>query len=430
MNCAEYKELLVEYIEGLLDESRKQQVAEHLKNCRNCRAEAAQLANLHDRLVNNGKNVARSKFEDKVMDKIVREQNVRLKAAAKAGSALKLRSIIMKSPFVKIAAAAIIIIAILIGINPFKPSITFAQVVKPILNARTMIFDMILGADETGMVMHEIVVGPRIRRTMSNMPNMIMVIDLDSENMLVLDSEAKTAVYADIEGDLGDRTRSYIRFVRQIIKKLQDGQVEDLGEQMIDGRKAVGFVGRGHNEEVTIWADAQTAVPIRIEVQIGQDLAFIMKNFEFDVDVDELLVSMDVPSGYTLKDAQMDLGNATEQDFVESLRIWAEVIRDGSFPEAIGTVNAMEQMPVLIQKLGQMQVTEEQGTKMGVSFGKGMLFHQIVESQGQWGYTGAGVKLGDASKAVFWYQPQGSSTYRVIYGDLTVKDVAPEDLPQ
>jgi len=248
--------------------------------------------------------------------------------------------------------------------------------------------------------------------------------------MLVLDSEAKTAVYADIEGDLGDRTRSYIRFVRQIIKKLQDGQVEDLGEQMIDGRKAVGFVGRGHNEEVTIWADAQTAVPIRIEVQIGQDLAFIMKNFEFDVDVDELLVSMDVPSGYTLKDAQMDLGNATEQDFVESLRIWAEVIRDGSFPEAIGTVNAMEQMPVLIQKLGQMQVTEEQGTKMGVSFGKGMLFHQIVESQGQWGYTGAGVKLGDASKAVFWYQPQGSSTYRVIYGDLTVKDVAPEDLPQ
>jgi hypothetical protein len=430
MNCAEYKELLVEYIEGLLDESRKQQVAVHLKDCPNCRAEAAKLTNLHDRLVNNGKNTAKSRLEDKVMDRIVREQSTRLKAANKAGSALRLRSIIMKNPFVKIAAAAVIIIAAVIVLNPIGSSVTWAQVVKPILNSRTMIFDMIIGADETGMFAHEIVVGSRIRRTMSNIPNMTMVIDLDSENMLVLNSAEKTAIYADIEGDLGDRTRSYIRFVRQIIKKLQDGQVEDLGEQMIDGRKAVGFVGRGHNEEVTIWADPQTAVPIRIDVQIGQDLAFTMKNFEFDVEVDELLVSMDVPPGYTLKDTQMDLGNATEEDFVESLRIWAEVIRDGSFPEAIGTVNAMEQMPVLIQKLGQMQVTEEQGTQMGMSFGKGMLFHQMLETGGQWGYTGAGVKLGDASKAVFWYQPQGSSTYRVIYGDLSVKDVAPEDLPQ
>ena len=429
MNCAEYKELFVEYIEGLLDESRRQQVEEHLKDCPNCRAEVQQLTNLHDRLVDNGKNTAQSNLEDKVMDKIVREQSARLKAAAKAGTALRLRRTFMKSPLTKIAAAAVIIIAAVIVLNPIGSSVTWAQVVKPILNARTMIFDMILGADETGMVAHEIVVGPRIRRTMSNLPNMTMIIDLDGESMLVLDTEAKTAVYADIEGDLGDRTRSYIRFVRQVIRQLQDGQVEDLGEQIIDGRKAIGFVGRGHNEQVTIWADAQTAVPIRIEVHIGQDMAFVMKNFEFDADVDEMLVSLDVPPGDTLKDTQMDLGNATEEDFVESLRIWAEVICDGSFPEAIGTKNAMEQMPVLVQKLGQMQVTEEQGTQIGVSFGKGMLFHQILESQGQWGYTGAGVKLGDANAQVFWYQPQGSSTCRVIYGDLHVEDVAPENLP-
>jgi hypothetical protein len=430
MNCKDCKENLVEYVEGLLDESQKQAVSEHLKSCPNCRAELQQLTNLHERLVKNGKALARSDFENDVMNQILREQNVQLKKVSRATKALDIRRIIMKSPFVKIAAAAVVIIAVLIGLNPFKPSITFAQVVKPILNARTMIFDMILGADETGMVAHEIVVGPRIRRTMSNLPNMTMIIDLDSENMLVLDSEAKTAVYADIEGDLGNRTRSYIRFVRQIIKQLQDGQVEELGEQMIDGQKAIGFVGRGHNEEVTIWADPQTAIPIRIDVQIGQDLGFIMKNFEFDVDVDELLVSMDVPDGYTLKKTDMNLGNASEEDFVESLRIWADVINDGTFPDAIGTTNAMEEMPTLIQKLGEMKVTEEEGTRIGVTFGKGMLFHQILESNSKWQYTGGGVKLGDASKVVFWYQPQGSSTCRVIYGDLSVKDVAPEDLPQ
>ena len=91
----------------------------------------------------------------------------------------------------------------------------------------------------------------------------------------------------------------------------------------------------------------------------------------------------------------------------------------------------MQQMPTLVQKVTAMQVSEEEGTKIGMSFAKGMLFHQMLDNGGcDWKYAGAGVKLGDASKPVFWYQPQGSATYRVIYGDLSVKDVAPEDLPK
>jgi hypothetical protein len=47
-----------------------------------------------------------------------------------------------------------------------------------------------------------------------------------------------------------------------------------------------------------------------------------------------------------------------------------------------------------------------------------------------WHYAGAGVKLGDAATAIFWYQSSGSDTYRVIYGDLSAKDVAEKDLPK
>jgi len=338
----------------------------------------------------------------------------------------------MKNPITRIAAAAAVIIVAALGINYFMaPSVTWAQVIEPILNARTVIFDLILGADDTGIVSHEIVVGSRMRRTMSNMPNMTMVIDLDNAKLLALDTEAKTAVYADIAGDLGDRTRSYIKFVRQIISQLQDGQVEQLGEQVIDGQKAVLFVGKGQNEEVRIWADPQTAHPIRIEAKIGQEFSFAMKNFEFDAAVDESLVSMDVPDGYTLQKNDIALGNTTEEDFVESLRIWAEIIGDGTFPEAIGSESAMKQMPVLVQKVNAMQVSEEKGTQIGMGFARGLMFHQMLENQGgKWHYAGAGVKLGDADTPIFWYQPKGSDTYRVIYGDLSVKDVAPEDLPK
>ena len=59
-----------------------------------------------------------------------------------------------------------------------------------------------------------------------------------------------------------------------------------------------------------------------------------------------------------------------------------------------------------------------------------MIFHQLYETGGQWHYAGAGVKLGDASKAVYWYKPKGTSTWRVIYGDLSVKEVAQENLPE
>ena len=337
----------------------------------------------------------------------------------------------MKSPVTRIAAAAAVIIVAALGINYIMtPSVTWAQVIEPILNARTLVFDMILGTDDTGMVTHEIVVDSRMRRTMSNMPNMTLIIDIDNATLLALDTEAKTAVYADMAGELGDRHRSYIKFVRQIIRQLQDGQVEQLGERVIDGQKAIGFVGRGQNEEVTIWADPETALPIRIEAQIGQEFSFTMKNFEFNAAVDESLMSMDVPDGYTLQETNLDLGNAAEEDFVESLRIWTEIIGNGTFPDTIGTENAMKQMPVLVQKVAAMQVSEEKGTEIGMSFAKGMLFHQTVNSQGEWNYAGAGVKLGDANTAIFWYQPQGSASYRVIYGDLSVKDVAAENLPK
>jgi hypothetical protein len=45
-------------------------------------------------------------------------------------------------------------------------------------------------------------------------------------------------------------------------------------------------------------------------------------------------------------------------------------------------------------------------------------------------YTGKGVQLGQSNRPIFRYRPEGSKTYRVIYGDLTVKDVDPGRIPK
>jgi len=338
--------------------------------------------------------------------------------------------IIMRISITKVAVAAAVIIVAAIGVLSIsEPSITFADVIEPILNAQTMIFEVIIGDEQTGTSMNETISGQLIRRTISNMSGMTMIIDLEGARMLVLNDTDNSAGYVDIQGTVKERHQSYIKFLRQVITKLKDNQ-QELGEQEIDGRKAIVFEAQGRNQGVKIWADPETALPIRIELTLGQMFS-IMKNFQFDPPIDESLVSMDVPAGYTLDKTEFDMTDVTEQDFIESLRIWAKVIRDGTFPEAIGTENVMKQLPVLGEKMMSLNLPEEEASQMGGNFGKGMLFHQILETgSGEWHYAGSEVKLGDASKAVFWYLPDGTDTYRVIYGDLSVKDVAPENLPK
>jgi hypothetical protein len=427
MNCAECKEILVAYLEGLLTEPQKHAVTDHLKDCHTCQAEVKQLTNLRDRLVSNGKAVAQSDLEDEVLNRIVREQNVRLKAANKAGAGLKLRRLIMRSSITRIAVAAAVFVVAALGVHyMMAPSITFADVVKPLLNARTLILDIIVGGNDTSPVMHDTIVGSRVRRVISTQGHIVNIFDPDGGEMLTLHTEEKTAIYTDIQGHLQEQTRGYMTFLRKTITDVQnnpDFEVRELGEKEIDGQKVIGFA----TDDFTVWADAETALPVRVEIP---EFSMVFTNFQFNVPVEELesLVSMDVPDGYTLvKNEGFDMGTSTEQDLVECLRFWAEVLLDGNFPEDIGMEEIIKLAPQIEAKLGELEVSPEEGAQKGMSLGKGMLFHMGLKDRH---YAGSGVKVGETDKAVFWYLPEGSETYRVIYGDLSVKDVAAGDLPK
>jgi len=428
MNCEESKELLVAYFEGLLEDSEQKAVEEHLKDCSSCQAELQELTGLHDRLVTNGKALAQINLEKDVMNQVIREQNVRLKATARATDALKIRRLIMKSSMTRIAAAAAVIVVAALGVHYMMgPSVTFADVVKPLLNARTLILDMIVGDEETGTVIHDIIVDQRIRRVISGQEHVVNIIDPESAKMLTLHTEGKIAAHSDIQGSLQEGTRDYVASLRKTITDVQNNpgfKAKELGEREIDGQKVIGFSANGF----TIWADAETALPVRIEVESPQ-LSAVFKNFQFNVPVEELesLVSMDLPDGYTEQKKVFDMTTSTEQDLVECLRIWAEVLMDGNFPEAIGMEELMTQLPQIEAKLGESVASAEEGTQKGMTLGKGMLFIMGLKDQH---YAGNGVKLGEADKAIFWYLPEGAGTYRVIYGDLSVKDVAEENLPK
>jgi hypothetical protein len=38
------------------------------------------------------------------------------------------------------------------------------------------------------------------------------------------------------------------------------------------------------------------------------------------------------------------------------------------------------------------------------------------------------VKLGTPNRPIFWYKPTGAEKYRVVYADLSVKELTPEEV--
>jgi hypothetical protein len=345
-----------------------------------------------------------------------------------------LRRTIMKSRITKCATAAVIIAGVLAGLyfigNPFEATVTFADVIKPIFNARTAMLDIIVGEDEQGPVIHDMIMGSRIRRTLSNMDGIVAIIDMDAGRILQLTTEKKEAAYIDLKN--WPSMPNYLDGLRNVITKLQespDFKVEELGVQQVKDKELIGFRALHPKTEITIWADPKTALPVRIEQVTGQ-MHVICRDLQFDVPLDEELFDMNVPEGYTMQQAELDLMGATEEDFIEGLRILAQVLGDGTFPDSIAFEDFLKWAPEATQRAEELGLSEQEKTEMGLKMQQHLMFIRFFKGEGQWHYAGKGVKFGNADTAIFWYRPEGSETYRVVYGDLSVKDVPPEDLPK
>jgi len=425
------RDYIADMVTGTLSQQDARILNQHLSQCPTCRNYAHQLKE-EDLLLS-------ELFTNISADMANRQQRV-LEAIEscclpKQSKPLLIWRTIMRSKITKFAAAAAIIVTALLVVhfigNPLGSNVTFAQVIQPILNAQTAVLDIIVGNElDNGPVIHDMVMGSRIRRTLSNAPDVVSIIDLGSGKILVLIAPTKEAVYIDLKGL--PPIPNYMDQLRNVITKLQQTPqfvVEELGQQQIAGQKLIGFRAKHPKAEITIWADPETALPVRIEQNEGQ-MNVICKNIQFDLAMEESLFSMDVPEGYKLQQTEIDLQGSTEQDFIEGLRVRAEVLGAGQFPDSVAVEDYIKEAPAIGKKLGELGLSEKEQADLGMKLGRHLLFIRFFKGEGQWHYAGKGVKLGEAQTVIFWYQPKDSPTYRVIYGDLSVKDVAPENLPR
>jgi len=343
-----------------------------------------------------------------------------------------LRRTIMKSPITRIAAAAVIIIAVLTGIHYFgvsipSTSVVFADVVERLHNARTMTY--------TANATTEIEIAfkkPGYMRT--TMPGgFVTVIDWTQGKGLSTLPTRKQFIEMEMSNLPHDPAQQQFNVIEKL-RTLPDRADEELGTSEIDGRVLQGFCVTKEDVINTVWIDPQTRDLVRVETEFinAPGMNVVMTNFQFDVELDDSLFSLTPPDGYTRVEVQADVSGVTEQDLIEYLRAWSSWTKDGTFPP---TFNPMEIQKVAMEmeqqgKFGDGQTLEQQRKRDAMTMYRGIMFLTQLPAESNWRYAGEDVKFGDANTAIFWYRPKGAETYRVIYGDLSVKDVAPENLPK
>jgi len=128
------------------------------------------------------------------------------------------------------------------------------------------------------------------------------IIDFGKKELLILDRTAQTFTVAQLDGV------PYIDNLVERLKSLPDRmkEVESLGQRTFDGRSLTGFRTSGKGVTATLWVDPQAKELIRAEFQIGKTTA-TMTNLAFDVPVDESLLSLEPPQGYTRQETKVNI---------------------------------------------------------------------------------------------------------------------------
>jgi hypothetical protein len=472
MNCAECKDLLVLYIEQLLDDSQRQMVAAHLKGCQSCRGELEGLQTLQDRLVQNGKAVGRTSVEDRVMDRIIREQNARLKSAAQAGMGLRIKRLVMRNSAVKMAVAAAVVLVAVGGWFLWKGTdsgVALADVLARVEQIRALTYQMdnhtkvtMLGAggfemdmrmtwlisDDYGMRVDTRTTGS----TTSQVTEQQAYILPGQNTMLTVEPAKKQYARMVLDDAMIEKERKETNDPRTMIQRLLGCRYEDLGVTMLDGIEVQGFqstdpalMAGAEDVNVKVWVDLKTRLPVRVEGKMKMsnevESQYIIHDFQWDVPVSADEFTPVIPPDYTpsLADGTKTV-SPTEQGAIEGLQFCVEFT--GAYPKSLGLDSLMDTMRLFAtsqtpaakkfeQETAQLKSQEEQMAKaMEIARpiqSLTMFYMMLSQQQKEPAYYGHLVQPGDATLPLMRWKT-ADNEYRVIFGDLHALTVTGEEL--
>ncbi len=363
----------------------------------------------------------------------------------------------------KMATAAALIVgtclAILYLLKNYNGNLAFAEVLERMQQIKTVTWTQIeehhiskefnptstvqfLGLDQTIRVAYKAPGHLREERSVTKshgdefyIGESVHVADHNAGKYLLLDADEKTAEIH--TGDPSEGTHPIVDYLIGLKKKITP-EAKSLGKKQIGDHNAVGFRVRRGGQTTDLWVDAKTRNLVLVVIsdvyvsdRVIEKSVMTLRDFKFDRELDDSLFSLDPPEGYQERPPRpfvwLEVPEGytppppTENNLIDGLILWAEV-HDRTFPvESVFKIHDAEQAkgdndPEIVT------FAPERYRAVG-------RFVRLLAGE-SWHYSGKGAKLGDKEAVVCWYRPQSSDTYRVIYGDLSVRDVAPDKLPK
>ena len=334
----------------------------------------------------------------------------------------------------RIAAAVLLLacgLTLLLFVLQRGQPVAFGAVARQLHDSHTMTADLILQATGQPPVKSRIMYLAPGRMRTEIRGKTISVVDNANKRLLTMDPERKVAWVLQVKDSAQSPISSPASpadFVEKL-RQLSADAGKAVGATDINGKPARQFKASEGGQEFTIWADAKTGAPLRVqsELKFGeQQMKFTLDHILLDVPLAESLFSSEVPAGYTVEHADVAGGETTEQDLVDYLREYAS--RSGGalppslqdFKKAADALFSKGEPPKTKLDAKLMQLVLK-----GVRAAK---FVRDLPADADWHYAGAGVKLGAKQAPVFWYRPKDSGKYQVIFGDLHAAMLSPDEL--
>lgn len=389
---------------------------------------------------------------------------------------------IMKSKITKLAAAAVIIIAVLVVINNIdRSSIALADVYAKVQQAQAFMYRMnatmtnnkvqtemevtFIISNKYGVKMESAVHLPDPNLTVHQQ---IYIIP-NEKTMMVISPDSKMYQPMEIRDNTGEafERMKELSNLREIIKELMTQQYTELGCSEIDGITVQGFLitdqyhisDEAGESTTTLWVDVDTWLPVKYELNTThgeEESHIVMDQFRWDISVDANVFEYVIPDDYkemgkagtatAIDPNSIKMLEMNDQAAIKGLEAYKEFF--SQYPEKIDLMSLMKSLTnvgdpntelgkKLLEKikrkmetvgLDQVKLQEFVIQDFVVPLQSlGTFYMTLVQDKKDPAYYGAQVTPEDTD-AVLMRWKADSGKYKVIFGDLSTVEMEYEDL--
>jgi hypothetical protein len=406
---------------------------------------------------------------------------------------------IMRSSFIKLAAAAVIIIAVGFGVWLFvegSTSVALADVLQKVEQAQAFMYKMKMKTkgnmqpampggpmEMTGTVLISNEYGMKMEMDMNTVVNgasqktrQLMYMLPQEKKAYMIMPEQKQYIQMEFTEDLLAGMKKQSNDPRDMLKRILNSKYTDIGKSVIDGVEVEGFqttdpaLGGGMMEEVTLWVDRKTELPVREEMHYKineqMQMEMVLEDFVWNLQVNVGEFNPVIPQDYTNPLPNYKMPTVSEEGAIDGLKFCEQLM--GRYPKKIDMMNLTQEYAAFMQEFMAIKdsntdaalklkekikatlkfeeelkeewdkLPEEEKAKkrlektmdmMRPVQSLGMFYMTLVQGKKEPVYYGDKVAAADSNTVLMRWKISDDE-YRVIYSDLTAENVSAEKLAE